>query len=520
MKVLNCAQSRELEKRAVASGISYLQLMENAGNAAAQFLKKQFQFSNKHVVILCGKGNNGGDGYVVARSLSEAGALVVVVLVQGLPATEISRTMFERLQQTNVKTVFYEELPEQVEQMVSSADFIIDAIYGTGFHGSAPENMTSLFHAAAQAGGILVSLDIPSGANCDTGAVEGACMAADYTVSFSTLKNGHLLEPARSFCGRVAVLPIGIDSHLIETQESTLEVTEWKHAKSIIRPRNPESNKGNYGRLLCVCGSEGMAGAAVMSAGAAVRCGAGIVDIALPRSIYGIVGSRLAEPVYTLLDRTESGTITETSREALLQSLGKASACLLGCGLGQSSFALDLLMEVLAHSKIPLIIDADGINLLAQHINRLKTAEVPVILTPHPGEMARLLKTTVRDVQAHRLEYAQKFAFTYGVTLVLKGAGTIIAGPSGAAYLNPTGNAGMAKGGSGDVLAGMIASFVAQGIEPYQAAVGAVYLHGEAGDRCAKEFSQRAMLPTDLIQMLPKLFLKIERENTAEPLTR
>lgn len=511
MKVLNSAQSKSLEKSAVDAGTDYLQLMENAGTSAVRFLSKKFDLAQKHVVVLCGKGNNGGDGYVAARHLTELGALVVVVLVEGLPKTDISQIMYSRLQNTAVKTVSYSENPEMIPLLLNTADYIIDAIYGTGFHGSVSQNLFPLYSAVQNSVGVIIAFDIPSGANCDTGAVEGSCIEADYTISFSTLKNGHLIQPSQSFCGQVVVVPIGIDANLIFEQESTLEVTEFDEVKSMLPSRNPVSNKGNYGRLLCVCGSEGMAGAAVMSAKAAVRCGAGIVNVALPRSIYGIVASHTAEPVFTLLDTCQNEELTPDSKEAFLAALSHASACLIGCGLGRSRAAASVLNELLSDSGVPLIIDADGINILARNINRLGTVGVPVVLTPHPGEMARLLNTTVQDVQAHRLEYARRFAAEHNVILVLKGAGTIIAEPNGMTHLNMTGNAGMAKGGSGDVLAGMIASFIAQGIEPAKAATGAVYLHGLAGDRCAEQFSQAAMLPTDMIEMLPKLFLEIER---------
>lgn len=248
-----------------------------------------------------------------------------------------------------------------------------------------------------------------------------------------------------------------------------------------------------------------------MAAKAAARCGAGLVDIALPKSIYPIVSSQIAEPIYTLLDYDASGLILPDSKTALIHALQSSSACLIGCGLGMSPGIADLVYEMITKSEVPLILDADGINAVAANIDILKTAKVPVILTPHPGEMSRLLHTTAADVQKHRLEYAGNFAKQYGVVLVLKGSGTIIAAPDGRLYVNPTGNAGMAKGGSGDVLAGMIASFAAQSVEPLFAAVCGVYLHGLAGDRCADKLSQRAMLPTDMIQELPRLFLEFEQ---------
>lgn len=269
-----------------------------------------------------------------------------------------------------------------------------------------------------------------------------------------------------------------------------------------LKPRDPQSNKGSYGRLFSVCGSEGMAGAAVMSALSALRCGTGIVEVGLPRSIYPIVAAHAVEAVFTLLD---AGT------SAMKAPLKKATACLAGCGLGKSEAARQEISYLLESSHVPLVLDADGINLAAEHIDILKTARPRLILTPHPGEMARLLKTDVPDVQAHREPYAQAFAKEYGCILVLKGAGTLVASPDGRLYRNETGNPGMAKGGSGDVLAGMIAAFCAQGVELFTAAAGAVYLHGLAGDRCAKRLSQSAMLPTDLIAELPALFSEIGR---------
>ena len=281
--------------------------------------------------------------------------------------------------------------------------------------------------------------------------------------------------------------------------------------RAMVKPRKPESNKGSYGRLLCVCGSVGMAGAAVLSAKAAIRCGAGLVNVALPSAIYPIVASQVVEPVYTLLNHLPNGSLSGESERNLLSFLSRSTACLIGCGLGKSAASVALVTKLLATAKCPLVIDADGINIIAEHIDILKTAKGPVIMTPHPGEMARLLKTNVADVQAHRLEYARSFAAEHNVTMVLKGAGTIAVSPEGKAFLNITGNPGMAKAGSGDVLAGMIASFVAQGVQPLTAAAGCVYLHGMAGDRCAQRLSKCAMLPSDMIEKLPELFLEIER---------
>ena len=305
--------------------------------------------------------------------------------------------------------------------------------------------------------------------------------------------------------------------------QSSKSASHWKPAaphaegeglrmlQSMLRPRDAESNKGDYGRLLCVCGSEGMAGAAVMSVGAALRCGAGIVEEALPRSIYAVVASRLIEAVYTLLDPVPDGSLPPPEEEKLLASLARSSACLVGCGLGRSPAARSEVFGVIRRSTVPMVVDADGINLVAEHIDVLREAKAPLILTPHPGEMGRLLGTGAAEVQSRREECARGFAKEHNVILVLKGAGTLVASPEGRLYRNTTGNPGMARGGSGDVLAGMIASFLAQGIGAFEAAAGAVYLHGLAGDRCAARLSQYGMLPTDMIGALPDLFREIGR---------
>ncbi|CAB1244471.1 ADP-dependent (S)-NAD(P)H-hydrate dehydratase,NAD(P)H-hydrate epimerase [Ruminococcaceae bacterium BL-6] len=509
MKVLESRETRELEKKAVESGVGYPELMENAGRAAADFLKGRAD--GKNVAILCGKGNNGGDGYVAARILSERGAKVCVVLTQGAPATDLARDMFSRMDDRKVHTLDWSREPEEVRTVLFSADFVLDAIYGIGFHGSMPQELFPLLDAAERSGAFVLSLDLPSGALCDTGEIEGRCVRADATVTFSTLKPAHLIQPAKEFCGEVHAVPVGIPEELIRETPSPFEAVGPETVRSLFAPRAQNTNKGTYGTLLALCGSPGMAGAAVLSAAAALRCGAGLVNVALPKEIYPVAASYLPEPVYTLLETGRDGALTARSRKKLGDALLKATACLVGCGLGAGMEERALVRRLTGAVSVPLIVDADGINILARNIDILKTARVPVVLTPHPGEMARLIHSDARSVQSYRLRCARDFAREHGVVLVLKGSGTIVAAPDGRVFLNPTGNPGMAKGGSGDVLAGMIASFAAQGIDPVLAAVCGVYLHGLAGDRCAKRFSQRAMLPSDLVRELPALFSESEQ---------
>ena len=511
MKVLDSGQMRALEQAAVDQGGSYLELMENAGSAAARFLIKMESPAGKRIVILCGKGNNGGDGYVVARHLTVRGARVAVVLAQGDPATEISREMFEKLSDTSVRVLYLDRDWDFIKDLISSADYLYDGIYGIGFRGAVPEELARLFDAAEASPAHKIALDLPSGVQCDTGAVEGRCIHADDTVTFSARKPAHLLRPAMDFCGEVTCVDVGIPDSLLEASDAAMEVTSRETAAPLFTPREQDSNKGTYGTLLCVCGSEGMAGAAILSAGAALRCGAGLVNLALPGKIYPIVAPCLPECVYTLWEEKENGVLTYASQQKLDAVLKKASACVIGCGLGQSLTALRLTCDLIEYSKVPVVVDADGINAVARNIDVLKAAQAPVILTPHPGEMARLLETTVAEVQANRLTYAKLFAEQYGVIVVLKGTGTITAAPDGRTFWNPTGNPGMAKGGSGDVLAGMIGSFLAQGADPVVAAAAGAYLHGLAGDECARKLSQRGMLPSDMIDALPVLFSKFEQ---------
>ena len=288
------------------------------------------------------------------------------------------------------------------------------------------------------------------------------------------------------------------------------ETTGLWALKRILAPRKLNTNKGSFGYLLSLCGSRGMAGAAVMSAQAASRCGVGLIDLALPESVYPAAASAIRESVFTLLPEQEN-EISISEAEALLSGklAHRTTACLVGCGLGTSREAQKLVEYLLAHSKAPMVIDADGLNAIAAEPEMLSKAQAPLVLTPHPGEMARLLKTTVQDVQRHRLEYAKEFAVKQRLVLVLKGNKTVVACPDGRVYINTTGNPGMAKAGSGDVLAGIIGAFLAQGMAPEQAAAGGVYLHGLAGDRCAERLSQIGMTAPDLIEELPALFLEL-----------
>lgn len=499
MKILTAAEIRSLEECAVEAGVSMETLMENAGAACAAFIEEKVNVRNKSVVILCGKGNNGGDGFVIARLLSKSGAKVTVVLMQGAPASELARQAYDKMHK-DIEII----LARNAAKAVDTADVIVDAVFGFSFHGRLPYAMESLVERANSTSALRVSVDIPSGAVCDTGAVEGVCFRADHTVTFTAMKPACVVYPAAGFCGNTVVRQVGIKKEIQQLLPCDTESVTPGDLRPLFPKRDPEGHKGTYGRLLMICGSVGMAGACMMAARAALRSGVGLLNVAIPHALYPILAPLVPEAVFTLYDTDDF------MEERILEVLSKADACLIGCGLGTAPYAERLVNTVLRNAKCPVVLDADALNILAVAPEKLLLPKVPMILTPHPGEMSRLNGKTMVDIRADRIRTAKEFAAKYRVITVLKGAGTVTASPKGEVRINTTGNPGMAKGGSGDVLAGVIGALTAQGMEPFDAAWAGVCIHGVAGDRSAKRLSQHGMLPTDLIESLSEVFLELE----------
>lgn len=512
-KVLTCAQMREVEKAAVEGGLDYRRLMENAGSAAAKEIRRRYLVAGRQVAILCGKGNNGGDGFVIARKLQDEGAVVTIILACGQPQTEDAREMFSRLRALDIGVVSLETEPYIAASSVKEAALIVDAVYGIGFHGRLPDPLRSLFRIANVSPSPIVAVDIPSGLDGDTGEADEDALRATLTVTFTAAKTGLAAAKAAPYAGEIQVTEIGIDPALLAPYGPGRTVIDERMIRPCFPPRAEDGNKGDYGKLLSFCGSAGMLGAAMMAAQAALRCGVGLLTAALPRSLYPIAAARLCEPVFCLLEETEDGDLSLSNRARLRERAAQSSALLIGCGLSMSPGVEELVLDLLAASDRPMVLDADGINIAARHISVWKTVRAPLILTPHPGEMARLTGLSIPEIQADRENVARRFADEHGVTVVLKGHDTVVASPGEPVLHNPTGNPGMATGGSGDVLAGMIASFLAQGMTAREAAMCGVFLHGAAGDRAAQRLSQHAMLPTDLIDELGALFLNLENRS-------
>ena len=519
MRFFTKDQMRLAEEKSVELGMSWLRLMENAGSAAARVIRETYETAGKKFAVVCGRGNNGGDGYVVARKLRESGAGVVVIQAEGGPLTGNAMEMCQRAVDYGIRMVNFSSASEEAVLLLKKADYVVDAIFGTGFHGAAEGAADEVIRYINLAEGRTISLDLPSGAVCDTGEVQGACVEAELTVAFTALKPCHILSPADRFCGKVAPVSIGMPAEAVDSIPTVMESVDGAYVKRLLSPRKKDANKGDFGKALAICGCYGMAGAAAMAAEAALRTGAGLCRLAIPKSIYPILAASLKEAVFSPLDETPDGALSYAATRKIRRLMDDASAVLIGCGWGRDAELSWLLEALLPHLSCPAVLDADALNILSERrgikdrvrrIDILKAVKAPLVLTPHPGEMARLLDCTVEDVQKNRVECARQFAADHGVTLVLKGAGTVIADPAGRVKINLTGNPGMATGGSGDMLAGMILSFLAQGLPAGDAAAAGVYLHGLCGDRTARRLSQRGMLPTDMIRELPLLFQEFE----------
>lgn len=505
---LTSAQIRAVEEAAVAGGLDWLRLMENAGSAAAACLRARLPVAGKRVVVVCGKGNNGGDGLVMARRLHADEAHVTIVLAQGEPATANAREMFSLIDRADIPVVRWDAEPFLAGDCLRGADVIVDAVYGLGFHGALADPLRALFRQMNEAPAPVLAVDLPSGVDADTGEADPDAVRAAWTVTFIAAKPG--LAAAATFTGKVFVAAIGIDDSLLAPYCAEPGAITWEQVRAALPARPADSHKGDYGRLLTLCGHPGMWGAAALALRAALRSGVGLAVAALPRSLYPLAAGTLLEPVYCLLDETPDGDFALSDRAALRREAAAATAVLVGCGLGQSPGARALVDDLLSACTCPLILDADGINCVAGHIDKLKT-NAPRILTPHPGELARLTGQTVAAVQADRLGQAARLAEQTGAVVVLKGHRTVVAAPGEMPLVNTTGNPGMATGGSGDVLAGLIAGLAAQGLPSFTAAVCGVHLHGLAGDRAAKRLSQRSLLPSDMIEELGGLFLDCEQ---------
>ena len=461
---------------------------------------------------MCGRGHNGGDGFVVARTLAKNGAKVRLLLTHGYPNAPDAIDLFGRAERAGMKCLLYnvEENREEFFRTLSIADLIIDAVCGTGFKGELDEDLCNIFECINSSKAKVISIDLPSGVHADSGKSAEGAVRADATVTFTTKKPCHVIYPGLEHCGKVFVADIGIDLSSVPISESVIDIPDFQSVRLCFPPRKSNTHKGTYGKLLAVCGSETMPGAAVMAVKSAVRSGVGLISCAVPEKCIVPIVSNVPECTFMSIS-SKPEYLNENDREAIVDGLKRADACLIGCGMGETERTYQILKLIMQNANCPIIVDADGLNCLSRNIDLLNNAKTDVIITPHPGEMARLTGRTIEEIQNDRLEAARSFSEKYKVAVVLKGANTIISVPGGKIFVNETGNPGMSCGGSGDVLAGIIASLLAQGKNVTDAVTCGTYIHGECGDRAAAKYSVTAMTPSDIIDMLPSLFLELER---------
>ncbi len=512
MFVVNSKQMYQVECNAVKRELTFPRLMENAGASCARIIRDKLNAVGKRVVVLCGKGKNGGDGFVIARKLCEAGCDVTVVLVCGEPKAQDAADMLQMIENGPVRIIAYNDSLPPIKEYIDDAQIIVDCIFGTGFDGVLPPHVTQIVNAVNCVDAKVVSVDVPSGVQCDSAKVLGEAIRADLTIAISAYKPIHIMKPFSEFCGECVVADIGIIADDFRALNSLICFTcDDKDIANLMPKRKTVSNKGTYGHVLSICGSLRMQGAAVLAANGALRSGCGLVTAAFPSSAYPAIAPKLTEPLLMPLEPGLDDTLTITSLTKLLDAASRMNAVLVGCGLGFNADTEKLVHSLIRKCTKPLVIDADGINALSSNIDILKEVHSPVVLTPHPGEMSRLCGKSVGEIVLNPIQTAVDFALKYNVTVVLKGANTIVCTPDPInVYINCTGNTGLSKGGSGDLLAGMISSFIAQGMTPFDASIAAVYLHGKCADITASNLSQRGMLPSDLLTYLPSLLSKFE----------
>lgn len=495
--VVTNEQMKAAEKKCDKQFISYSEMMFNAGKACAERIREICDPCR--AVILCGNGNNGGDGFVIAKLLYEYGFKVRVILVNGNPRTECAKKYYKDLPHGMVITPNEEE---RCERFIATADIAVDCIFGTGFHGMLPNDILWIIDEAYDLS-IRFSVDVPSGVNSDTGEFDEKCFHPTHTFVLDALKKGFLVPECREILGKVEILDIGIDKdYCYNEYEAILTEDFWLHP---FDGRPVTSNKGTFGKLLNISGALRYCGAAAMSTRAALRSGCGLTTLAAPVSVVKALAGSIHETTYLPLPETSDGFIGENACDIITEALPKATAVLVGCGLGNSENTRKVTEYVIKNASCPLIIDADGINSIAANINVLKERTGDTVITPHPLEFSRISGLFVDEIQRDRIGSARRFADEYGVIVVLKGANTVIAEPDHA-YVNTTGNSALAKGGSGDVLAGMIASIAAQGRPASIAAIGAVYCHGCAADLAVETMHPASVLASDIIELLPKVY--------------
>ncbi len=476
-------------------GIKPHTLMYNAGKSAADRIKKLLG-ENARVCVLCGGGKNGGDGYVIASELFDSDHYVTVFESDTDSRDESSELHRTKLKK-KLKSFYSVSDTQKLAEACEGAEIIIDALFGVGFHGEMPEPEAFALKSANSSRAMRVAVDIPSGVEADTGRVSRVCFRADHTVTMEYVKRGMLLYPAREFAGRIHLCGIGVDRAEIEQRFSFSDRTvDTDMIRKYILSRPADSHKGTYGRLMLVCGSDYMTGAAVLACEGALRMGVGLCELVCTDRVAAAVAARCPEVIFTVVPPLAEWD-NSVYEKILLHSV-EADAAVIGCGMTAHKNAQKLIELLSSLVGCPLLIDADGLNSLDGDTGVIERASRQIVITPHPKEYARLVYCDIEGVLRDRYKSASALSERCGITVLLKGAATITASPDGMRYINTTGNSGLAKAGSGDVLSGMIGALLAQGVPPVISAALGAHVHGAAADLLKGEYGESGMLPRDI----------------------
>ena len=504
---------QQMDKKTITDfGIPGFVLMENAGRGATRLFLSMFEdLANRKVGVVCGKGNNGGDGFVMARYLACHHIPVAVYLLCGMDS--VSGDAAAHLELLSRLDVPIYEVKDQKDLLnhktaMGMRDIWIDAIFGTGLHAEVTGFYRSVIQWINDLGKPVFSVDIPSGLHPDTGQVLGACIRATATATFGYAKTGLVQFPGADFSGHIGVVDIGIPPHMAMEALVSCQLLTPQRITGLYRKRQADCHKGSSGHLLVVSGSRGKSGAGALCAEGAMRIGAGLVTLAVPLSLNPVMETLIKEVMTLPLSETREGALSKDSAAEILKALEEKQCLAMGPGLGSDKQTVQAVHTVIRNARVPVVLDADALNSLEGQVSLLKEGGDAVVITPHPKEMARLTGKSVSDVQKDRVGTAGAFAARYKVHVVLKGVRTVIAHPDGQVFINPTGNPSLASGGTGDVLTGMIAGLISQGYKPMDAIHMAVYLHGAGADELALQRGPVGVLASDIVQVLPAMMGK------------
>lgn len=515
-KVVTSSEIKELDLLASKKfTIPLVLLMENAGAEIARYVVEYLN-SNKintpKVIIVAGPGNNGGDGIVAARHLLNIyeNISILLLILTKHPYQKDAKINYEIIKSIAKNDNRIKIIENRIDALTGfKPDIVIDAIFGTGFKGAPRGIYQKAITMINRLSGYKVAIDIPSGVNGDSGSVEGLAVKANTTITMGLIKTGHLLYPGRQYCGDVKIVNLGVSYDKISNSKTFL--LDDDYIRCNIPKRKPDGHKGTFGSVLVVAGGEGYSGAACLTSLGALHSGAGMVRLCFPENINTAVEKKLTEVIKVPLQATEQGSLAISGYDKIKEAANKSDVMAIGPGVTTNQETQKLIRKVISSTNLPMVIDADGLNniTVSDLLKISKQRRSKIVLTPHPGEFERLFGVPSKTVNNNRIEIAREWAKKLSLIIVLKGAPTVISTPDGHTYINPTGNSGLAKGGSGDVLTGMIAGFIAQGASPIKAACLGVYLHGYAADLAVKTKTEYSLVATDLIKFLPKAIKNI-----------